>query len=56
MLVSSSEIGQRAMQHRNVINAAKTAGLKRIVQRERSCTSKAASSRASRDRRQAARL
>jgi NAD(P)H dehydrogenase (quinone) len=31
LLISSSEIGQRAVQHRNVIEAAKTAGVKRIV-------------------------
>jgi NAD(P)H dehydrogenase (quinone) len=31
MLVSSSEVGQRAVQHRNVIEAAKAAGVKRIV-------------------------
>lgn len=31
MLVSSSEIGQRAVQHRNVIEAAKQAGVGRIV-------------------------
>lgn len=31
MLVSSSEVGQRAQQHRNVINAAKAAGVRRIV-------------------------
>lgn len=31
MLVSSSEVGQRAVQHRNVIDAAKQAGVQRIV-------------------------
>lgn len=31
LLISSSEVGQRATQHRNVIHAAKTAGVKRIV-------------------------
>ena len=31
VLISSSEIGQRAAQHRNVIEAAKKAGVKRIV-------------------------
>jgi NAD(P)H dehydrogenase (quinone) len=31
LLISSSEIGQRAVQHRNVIEAAKKAGVKRIV-------------------------
>ena len=31
LLISSSEIGQRAAQHRNVIAAAKAAGVKRIV-------------------------
>ncbi len=31
LLISSSEIGQRAAQHRNVIDAAKQAGVKRIV-------------------------
>ncbi len=31
LLISSSEIGQRAAQHRNVIEAAKKAGVKRIV-------------------------
>jgi NAD(P)H dehydrogenase (quinone) len=31
LLISSSEIGQRATQHRNVIDAAKKAGVKRIV-------------------------
>jgi NAD(P)H dehydrogenase (quinone) len=31
MLVSSSEVGQRAAQHRNVIDAAQRAGVKRIV-------------------------
>ncbi len=31
LLISSSEIGQRAQQHRNVIEAAKKAGVKRIV-------------------------
>ena len=31
VLISSSEIGQRAVQHRNVIEAAKKAGVKRIV-------------------------
>jgi len=31
LLISSSEIGQRAVQHRNVIDAAKKAGVKRIV-------------------------
>jgi NAD(P)H dehydrogenase (quinone) len=31
LLVSSSEVGQRATQHRNVINAAKTAGVKFIA-------------------------
>ena len=31
LLISSSEIGQRAAQHRNVIEAAKRAGVKRIV-------------------------
>lgn len=31
MLISSSEVGQRAVQHRNVIEAAKAAGVKRIV-------------------------
>ena len=31
LLVSSSEIGQRAAQHRNVIDAAKASGVKRIV-------------------------
>ena len=31
MLVSSSEVGQRAVQHRNVIDAAKAAGVGRIV-------------------------
>ncbi|EOZ1883763.1 NmrA family NAD(P)-binding protein [Escherichia coli] len=30
LLISSSEVGQRAPQHRNVINAAKTAGVKFI--------------------------
>lgn len=31
LLISSSEVGQRAVQHRNVINAAKTAGVKFIA-------------------------
>jgi len=31
LLISSSEVGQRAIQHRNVISAAKKAGVKRIV-------------------------
>ncbi|MBB3952866.1 SDR family oxidoreductase [Aureimonas jatrophae] len=31
LLISSSEVGQREAQHRNVIEAAKTAGVKRIV-------------------------
>lgn len=31
LLISSSEVGKRASQHRNVIDAAKTAGVKRIV-------------------------
>lgn len=31
LLISSSEVGQRAVQHRNVIEAAKRAGVKRIV-------------------------
>lgn len=31
LLISSSEVGQRAIQHRNVIQAAKQAGVKRIV-------------------------
>lgn len=31
LLVSSSEVGQRAAQHRNVINAAKAAGVKFIA-------------------------
>lgn len=31
LLISSSEIGQRAAQHRNVIEAARAAGVKRIV-------------------------
>ncbi|BBV78574.1 NAD(P)-dependent oxidoreductase [Raoultella planticola] len=31
LLISSSEVGQRASQHRNVINAAKTAGVKFIA-------------------------
>ena len=31
LLISSSEIGQRATQHRNVIDAAKTAGVKLIA-------------------------
>jgi NAD(P)H dehydrogenase (quinone) len=31
LLISSSEVGQRAVQHRNVIEAAKGAGVKRIV-------------------------
>lgn len=31
LLISSSEVGQRALQHRNVINAAKTAGVKFIA-------------------------
>lgn len=31
LLISSSEVGQRAVQHRNVINAAKTAGIKFIA-------------------------
>ncbi|WP_313113833.1 SDR family oxidoreductase [Pseudescherichia sp.] len=31
MLISSSEVGQRAVQHRNVINAAKSAGVKFIA-------------------------
>lgn len=31
MLISSSEVGQRKIQHENVINAAKEAGIKRIV-------------------------
>lgn len=31
MLVSSSEVGQRAAQHRNVIDAARAAGVRRIV-------------------------
>jgi NAD(P)H dehydrogenase (quinone) len=31
LLISSSEIGRRAAQHRNVINAAKKAGVQRIV-------------------------
>lgn len=31
LLISSSEVGQRAAQHHNVIEAAKTAGVKRIV-------------------------
>ncbi len=31
LLISSSEVGQRAPQHRNVINAAKAAGVKFIA-------------------------
>lgn len=31
LLISSSEVGQRAAQHQNVINAAKAAGVKRIA-------------------------
>ena len=31
LLISSSEVGQRATQHQNVINAAKTAGVKFIA-------------------------
>lgn len=31
MLVSSSEVGKRATQHRNIVNAARKAGIKRIV-------------------------
>jgi len=31
LLISSSEVGQRAIQHRNVIDAAKAVGIKRIV-------------------------
>ncbi|CAO3459388.1 NAD(P)H dehydrogenase (quinone) 2 (EC 1.6.5.2) [Azospirillum argentinense] len=31
LLISSNEIGQRAAQHRNVVNAAKAAGVNRIV-------------------------
>lgn len=31
LLISSSEVGQRAVQHRNVIDAAKRAGVERIV-------------------------
>lgn len=31
MLVSSSEVGQRGVQHRNVIDAAKQAGVRRII-------------------------
>ena len=31
LLISSSEVGQRAVQHRNVINAAKAAGVKFIA-------------------------
>ncbi len=31
LLISSSEVGQRAVQHRNVIEAAKGAGVKRII-------------------------
>ena len=31
LLISASEIGRRAAQHRNVIEAAKKAGVKRIV-------------------------
>ena len=31
LLISSNEIGQRAQQHRNVIEAAKRAGVKRVV-------------------------
>lgn len=31
LLISSSEVGQRAVQHKNVIDAAKAAGVKRIV-------------------------
>ena len=31
LLISSSEVGQRAKQHHNVIKAAKTAGVKRVV-------------------------
>jgi NAD(P)H dehydrogenase (quinone) len=31
LLISSSEVGQRAQQHRNVIEAAKAAGVRRIV-------------------------
>lgn len=31
LLISSSEIGQRAVQHQNVIDAAKKAGVKRVV-------------------------
>jgi uncharacterized protein YbjT (DUF2867 family) len=31
LLISSSEVGQRAVQHQNVINAAKAAGVGRIV-------------------------
>ena len=31
LLISSSEVGQRAVQHRNVIQAAKQAGVKRII-------------------------
>lgn len=31
LLISSSEVGQRAVQHKNVIEAAKKAGVKRIV-------------------------
>ena len=31
LLISSSEVGQRATQHRNVIDAAKAAGVKRVI-------------------------
>lgn len=31
LLISSSEVGQRVVQHRNVVVAAKNAGVKRIV-------------------------
>src|SRR5690606_29506531 len=31
ILISSSEVGRRAVQHRNIIDAAKKAGVKRIV-------------------------
>lgn len=31
LLISSSEVGQRIEQHRNVINAAKAAGVKRVI-------------------------
>src|SRR5690242_21589972 len=31
LLISSDEVGRRAIQHRNVIDAAKKAGVKRII-------------------------